>query len=118
MYGTPYEREQTLTAVAVRGGDHWDPSEPKRDPICELLDCLRRNKVINQEVIRRFRELGIDLESLLKCFEVKCRGTANALETRERKPTRLVANPALTAFSPEQINVLTAEILKVLGRTE
>lgn len=118
MYGTPYEREQTLTAVAVRGGDHWDPNEPKRDPICEVLDCLRRHKVINQEVIRRFKELGIDLESLVKCFEAKCRGTATALETRERKPARLVADPALTAFTPEQINALTTEILKALGRSE
>jgi hypothetical protein len=114
MYGTPYEREQTLTAVAVHGGDHWDPNEPKRDPICEILDCLRRHGAINPELIRRLKSLGIDIEAVLKCFESKCRGTPNAIEGRERQPGRLVVNPALAAFTPEQINALTAEILKSL----
>lgn len=85
MHGTPFEREQTLTAVAVPGGDRWNPDDPKRDPICELLDCLQRTEVINDEFIRRLKELGIDLPSFLKCFERKCRGTAGTIETRVRQ---------------------------------
>ena len=118
MHGTPFEREQTLTAVAVHGGDHWDPNEPKRDPICELLDCLRRHGGLNDELIRRLKALGIDIEAVLKCFELKCRGTANAIETRDKTPGRLVASTSLAAFTAEQINALTAEVIRILGRND
>jgi hypothetical protein len=88
MHGTAFEREQTLTAVAVLGGDRWSPDDPKRDPICELLDCLHRTGVINDEFIRRLKELGIDLPSFLKCFESKCRGTAGTIEIRSNSSAK------------------------------
>ncbi len=72
MYGRAFEREQTLTAVAVRGGDHWDPSDPKPDLFCELLKCLRRTGAINERLISRMKELGIDAEAVLRCLIARC----------------------------------------------
>jgi IgA Peptidase M64/von Willebrand factor type A domain len=74
MYSASFEREQTLTAVAVAGGDSWDPHDPKRDPLCELLDCLRRTNAIDDELVQRLRKLGIDFPALLRCLEWKCDG--------------------------------------------
>jgi hypothetical protein len=79
MHGMPFEREQTLTAVAVPGGDRWNPHEPQRDLFCELLDCLRATGSISDQSIGRLKELGIDIEAFLKCCETKCRGTAARL---------------------------------------
>lgn len=70
----PFEREQTLTAVAVPGADSWDPHDPPRDPLCEVLDCLRRTKAISGELIERLHGMGVDLPALLRCLEVKCQG--------------------------------------------
>lgn len=111
MRGIPFEREQTLTAVAVPGGDRWDPNDPKRDMICELLDCLRRTGAINDEFIRRLKALGIDFASFLKCFEAKCRGTAGVIETRGRHTGLSRINPNLAAFSIEQLSELITEAL-------
>lgn len=71
--GLPFEREQTLTAVAVVGGDIWDPDDPKTNGICELLDCLRQKGVITEELVHRFRAWGLDLSRLLECLEGGCR---------------------------------------------
>jgi len=73
MKGLPFEREQTLTAVAVPGGDRWSPDDPKQEVLCELLDCLRRTGALGSEFLRRCKELGIDLEALIKCLDWKCR---------------------------------------------
>jgi hypothetical protein len=73
MMGLPFEREQTLTGVAVPGGDRWSPDDPKRDGLCEFLDCLRRTGALDGELLRRCKALGIDLEALIKCLELKCR---------------------------------------------
>jgi hypothetical protein len=117
MRGTPFEREQTLTAVAVPGGDHWNPNDPKRDPICELLDCLR-NGGINEEFIRRMKELGVDIKSLLKCLEIKCRGNAAAIETRGKTAVSTTGNLNLTAFSQDQLSELAAAVLKSINKED
>lgn len=118
MRGTPFEREQTLTAVAVPGGDHWNPNDPKRDPFCELLDCLRKGG-INEEFIRRMKELGIDIKSLLKCLEVKCRGNAAALETRGKTAVgTTTSNLNLSALTQDQMSELAAALLKSINRED
>jgi len=118
MHGMPFEREQTLTAVAVPGGDRWDPNEPKRDPICELLDCLRRTGSINDEFIRRLKAFGIDFEAFLKCFEWKCRGTAGTIETRGRLAGSFRVNPDFAALSTERLTELITEaVTKSLDRS-
>jgi hypothetical protein len=38
--GTPFEREQTLTAVGVPGGDKWSPNDPTAEGCCGRLRCL------------------------------------------------------------------------------
>ena len=81
MYGHPFEREQTLTAVAVPGGDHWSPNDPPRDVLCELLDCLRRTGAINADVLRRLEAMGINLGALLKCLGKDC-------HTADERPER------------------------------
>jgi len=110
MHGLPFEREQTLTAVAVPGGDCWDPSDPPRDPICELLDCLRKG-AMSDEFIRRLKALGIDLGVLLKCVEKKCRGAAGVIETRSVQPRLSRVNPNLSALSMEQLTELMTKIV-------
>jgi hypothetical protein len=106
-YGRYFEREQTLTAVAIPGGDHWDPNDPLRDPICEALDCLRPSGTINEELLRRLKELGFDLASFLRCFQSKCRET----EDWER--------PALDLTRPDlSVNQAIRIITEALSRTE
>ncbi len=55
MYGMAFEREQTRTAVAIPSGDHWSPDDPRRDVLCELLDCLRRSRALGGRAVRRNR---------------------------------------------------------------
>lgn len=78
MKGTPFEREQTLTAVAVPGGDRWNPDDPRPDPLCDVLDCLRRTGAIGDELRKRLQALGLDVTTLLKCLDDKCRRRAEA----------------------------------------
>jgi hypothetical protein len=63
MHGFPFEREKTLTAVATPGGDRWNPNDPPSDPLCEIIDCIKRS---------RGKAGGIDLRALLDCLEAKC----------------------------------------------
>lgn len=108
-HARPFEREQTLTAVAVVGGDIWDPNDPKTHGFCELLDCLREKGVINEELVRRFREWGIDLSGLLKCLEGHCHSTADDLETRRpQKPTTRADDP-VAGVSLERLVDLLAD---------
>lgn len=119
MHGITFEREQTLTAVAVPGGDRWDPNDPKRDPICELLDCLRRTGAINDEFIRRLKALGIDLALFLKCFEMKCRGIPGTIETRGRQARSGRTSPNPAAFSLEQLTeAITEAVNQSLNRSK
>ena len=80
--GTPFERERTLTAVAVPGGDMWSPDDPKADDLCRLLHCLRKTGAISEELAKKLKELGIDLPALLKCLGERCRSTPDELEAR------------------------------------
>jgi hypothetical protein len=40
MHGAPFERERTLTAVGVPGGDKWSPNDPASDGNCGWQRCL------------------------------------------------------------------------------
>ena len=66
-----FERERTLTAVAVPGYDRWDPSEPKPSELCEWLKCLKENKGLSEKFYERMKELGIDPDALMRCCEQK-----------------------------------------------
>jgi hypothetical protein len=41
MHGAPFEREQTLTAVGVPGGDKWSPGDPQTGGCCGWSRCLQ-----------------------------------------------------------------------------
>ncbi|MBL9034473.1 MAG: VWA domain-containing protein [Rhodospirillaceae bacterium] len=97
--GEPFEREQTLTGVAVAGGDHWSPDDPKRDPLCELLDCLRRTGAIDGEFAKRLQALGFDLPALLKCLGRKCRKPSEGGRAIPGVPT----NPSLSHYSVAEL---------------
>ncbi len=75
MRGTPFERERTLTAVAIPSGDIWDPKDPETSSFCELLYCLLEKGTISKEFVKRLEELGIDLPKLLKFLGEQCRST-------------------------------------------
>lgn len=75
MHGTPFERERTLTAVAVPGGDIWNPKDPETSDLCELLHCLLERGTVSKEFVKRLEELGINLPKLLKCLGEQCRST-------------------------------------------
>jgi hypothetical protein len=110
MHGLPYEREKTLTGVAVAGGDRWTPDGPPRDVLCELLDCLRRSGAVDAEFLKRLRALGLDLEALLKCLGRRCRRPAEGREATGTPAT------ATTALDPDQlIGALSAVIRRELG---
>jgi hypothetical protein len=83
MQGTPFERERTLTAVAIKGGDLWSPNDPKTNDLCELIHCLKKSDLISDELARKLKDLGIDLHPFLKCLDERCSSTAAELEKRQ-----------------------------------
>jgi hypothetical protein len=73
MRGSRFERERTLTATAVPGGDQWDPNDPKPDRLCELLRCLEEHGVLGDRLRDELKRLGVDLDGLVKCLRAACR---------------------------------------------
>jgi hypothetical protein len=82
MQGTPFERERTLTAVTIRGGDLWSPNDPKTNDLCELIICLKKSELVSSDLGRKLKDLGIDLHSFLKCLDGLCSSTTDELEKR------------------------------------
>ena len=80
--GDSFERERTVTAVAVPGGDIWSPSDPKASGLCELLHCLREKDLVTGDLARNLQHFGIDVGALLRCLCAHCRSAAEELETR------------------------------------
>lgn len=73
LRGHSFTREQTLTGLVWKGGDHApptlaDPSAPS-DRLCQLIDCLLHQKGM-QETLHR---AGIDPSELERCLEALCR---------------------------------------------
>ena len=74
--GTPFQREQTLTAAVYPGADQPPVIVGGGEPAwCELLCCLTEGKVIDPRLFERLRGLGINLEALLGCLKRRCRDT-------------------------------------------
>jgi hypothetical protein len=108
IYGQPFEREQTLTAVATPGGDRWSPDDPPRDVLCELLDCLRRSGAIGGEALRRLEALGFNVGALLKCLERRCQPRGEGIKQIPGVPT----GRAITSMSVEQLAEAIAKLIK------
>lgn len=67
FYGTPFQREQTLSAAVYPGGDR-PPNSGGGDPWCHLLRCLIEQKAIDAKLLERLKEFGFDASRLLKCL--------------------------------------------------
>ncbi|MCB0076222.1 MAG: VWA domain-containing protein [Anaerolineales bacterium] len=108
--GTPFEREKTLTAVAVPGGDQWSPDEPKIDQLCEWLRCLRKSGALDGPLAERFKAMGIDLHTLLACMADRCRQPGLA----PREPQR--QHDAITSLSAGQMKSLVRWVAAELDK--
>ena len=81
--GEAFTREHAVTAAVWRGGDS-DPDRGGRavvdylrerdDRLCELLACLtKRGDGIGEDLERRLRAAGLDLDQVRKCLHLFCR---------------------------------------------
>ena len=57
LYGTPFQREQTATAVVSIGGNQppTGGDDPVREFLCKVLSCIFRGKVLDDRMIERLR---------------------------------------------------------------
>jgi len=69
--GSPFTREQLLTAAVFRGGNDPDSNVGGGD-LCELLTCLTGDDVATPRFQERLNEWGLDLGALRKCIEAHC----------------------------------------------
>lgn len=80
--GWTFQREQTLTAVTVVGGDVVRPpngsggGDGPSQALCDLLTCWVRGGGLRPEGLEQLRRLGFDLELLLKCLAASCKRRA------------------------------------------
>ena len=72
--GSPFTREQTVTAGVYYGDYRPVPQSADDDVICHLIECLISEKVLSPEVIRRFAAMGIDLKRFMECVTKTCAG--------------------------------------------
>ena len=81
--GQPFTRETLLTAVV--GDPPRDPVVPPsdggRETLCEILECLTSEGVLNPRFVRRLAALGIDVRRLRRCIGRICRSNR---QTRTR----------------------------------
>jgi hypothetical protein len=111
-HGSPFERERTLTATAVPGGDIWDPNDPRPDPLCDLLHCLEKHGAFGGRLRELAKQLGIDLDGLLECLREMCRpgGTEDPRQRPSATTTRAVGTPASRQRLLDILGQLKAEL--------
>jgi len=80
FYGTPFQREQTLTAVTALGGDrdphqddvlNWLQDRDQR--LCHLLQCLLKEGLGDSRLQQWAKENGMNIETIAKCLASYCR---------------------------------------------
>jgi hypothetical protein len=81
-YGSPFAREQTLTAAVYPGGDHVEPGDGGAQSWCELLDCLLSEGVLGPRLRKVLLELGLDVNAFIRCVEKYCRAVTPLREGR------------------------------------
>ena len=84
--GRPFAREQTLTAVAVAGGDRPDTKAPA-DALGDLLCCLLHSGALKPEAIKQWLP-GIDPEAVLRCIRRICAARIAHPEGPAKRETR------------------------------
>jgi hypothetical protein len=103
IYGSPFTREQTMTAVAVPGGGRT-PVEPLRDPIAELLCCLLKGGRMTGRLQELLTEFGIESEHLMRCLRRLC--AENDEAGRERKSQESRYAGLGSGLTPEAVRSL------------
>lgn len=92
--GRPFTREQTVTAVAIAGGDRPVPDPAPQggdlDRWCDLLRCLTGKDVLGERLQRSLADLGVNLDALHTCLDRLCRSEhPSVMETvRETREVR------------------------------
>ena len=110
--GTPFHREQTVTAAVAERGDHQEPGRgPQASPspggegdlLCRLLLCLLGERVLTPPLRKELAAKGLDLEALAHCVREVCKGqrsrpadNLDALHVHTALPT-LATTPAWSA---------------------
>ncbi|MGI8870649.1 MAG: M64 family metallopeptidase [Mycobacteriales bacterium] len=79
FHGTPFAREQTLTAAVWPGGDRA-PVGDGESAWCNVVSCLLSDGVIDEALQRRLREAGFDVRALARCLAKHCAGTGPGAE--------------------------------------
>lgn len=124
FFGSPFQREQTLSAAVYPGGGNPDGTGGPRDDgtgdhhpggakgdkpcgcgdafWCQLVHCLLGGDILSPRLLSQLRERGIDLEALRKCLERHCRDVGH-----ERQSSR-------AQLSPEAIRRITDTIASEL----
>ena len=130
--GWPFQREQTLTANVWQGGDRDASGDPNGDLVrwlherderlCRLLSCLLGGGLLTDEMQRRCRELGIDLESARACLKRYCasRSPLDADAAAEAAANPAPAEPARPAESSRPVvsEELAGLLRRLLGSSE
>src|SRR5439155_16434773 len=97
--GTPFQREQTLSAAVYPGGDR--PPGPEGDGRrfwCEVLRCLLSERVLGKKTLAELQDRGIDVKELARCLEKVCRESDGGIVEGPRRapPAEPRAAAALT----------------------
>jgi len=84
LRGARFTREQLLDAAVWAGGDvpYQPPRDDHRPEWCDLLNCLVGEKVLSPELVKRWREQGIDVEALRDCLGRHCGHRRREIEPR------------------------------------
>ncbi len=75
IYGSAFQREQTLSAAVYPGGDRVaDAGDVGGIRLwCQLVDCLKSTGVLRGRLAEMLKELGVDFDVFLECVQARCR---------------------------------------------
>lgn len=73
FFGSPFDREQMVTAAVFPGGNSQQP--PSTGALCQLLDCLLAHGALSKQLLERLAKDGVDIRRLRDCICTSARGT-------------------------------------------
>jgi hypothetical protein len=118
MKGTPFEREQTLTAIATPSGDRWSPDDPRPDTFCEFLACVRRSGALDDNILKRLQAIGLDVTRLLRCLDEECRRRSDTGEGRSSGVNDAPRSMPLSSLTTDELALLLAKALRLIDTSD